>query len=508
MKKKLEWFKNQNYSPAIAISIILLLSGCIKQEEGMQKERERRSTDELNAIRAQKEAPSKPLSLREVVFLTMRQNFDVQLQALELEVQYEKATSSLLKALPSLTWQKQTNHRNNVSAAFSRVLNAKGEPVPLISANGSSTATASYSVPRKYFERDLTAAISVIDFGISFLRGCQEKQQYYNIAQKQLRFRQNLVLDVAKAYWNVCIAKKIMDEAAYSLYHAKDVMQALQWHMDEQHISSLQGAGYSDQIEDLGQKVENYTRAYYSSKAQLAGLMGVPPDSTFELADEYISIDIKPLKLDIAQLERDALTHRPELYSQDIQERIQADEAIAQFLLLFPNAQISYEKSHSNNHYLLHEHWWNIGTQVTINLLSLPSQLLAATSASEQKLYLKKAHLAIAMGILSQLHIAYLDYQHFYETYQVLKQGLLTSQSLVASATKSAQLGALSSAEKTKFELQAIVAKSRALQAYSDLMISTEQLSNVLGRPLFFYKDNLQPFPDINEFLENIACQS
>src|SRR3546814_16768950 len=90
--------------------------------------------------------------------------------------------------------------------------------------------------------------------------------------------------------------------------------------MSEQRIGDpVQAVGYQRSLIQATRQLEEQRRALSLAKTELATLINLPLGTELTLAtqDEYV---IPELKVDLARLEQEALTSRPELREQDYQK--------------------------------------------------------------------------------------------------------------------------------------------------------------------------------------------
>lgn len=463
--------------PHIPIALSLLMSsGCMPSKLNYCKIRDKNADHDKCKLLNNVDLPEHPLTLEEIIDISLDRNLDVQLQRLEEAFQSETAYAQKLRQLPEVTPNADINNRNNNPAWFSRTVNLPGGPGPV----GPFATQSTSRFARLY---DFTCAWNVIDFGLSWVRTRQEKNRFLLTRQRNLRARQNLVLDVYRAYYRAIVAKQAIEQANILIQGLERRQETLRRQVATQIVSEMQGLVNENRLIDLQIKLYAFDNEYKSAMTELAGLMGVPPGCKFELADMQVS-DVEVDNVCMNELENMALRYRPELMAQDMQYVIDADEVKASMVELLPNARLFSSFWHDDDFLNYNSDWFKFGTTISWNLLHLPAKWKNKEALSIRQKVAWDTRLSMSMGVLTQVHLSHINVRESEIQFGLAKNlyGVKDRQLKVARVLE--RSGEMSTDDVMVFEVEALFARVNAVKAYSNLQISLEQLSNSIGRPL------------------------
>jgi outer membrane protein TolC len=213
--------------------------------------------------------------------------------------------------------------------------------------------------------------------------------------------------------------------------------------------------------------------------------MGLPANIDFELADvESIETDV--LIDCLEELEEIALHNRPELYSADIDQLIKADDVRLAILQMFPNVELFDGRYHDGNRFLLHNNWMTAGVRATWNLLDIPGHEQERYIADSREDLIRINRMAISIGIVAQLHLAYFVYYDNVQSYKLARELESINERLLVAARSEQKQGKLHEADILKYEAEFLFSQVNTKKAYGDVENALEQLNNALGRPLYY----------------------
>ena len=179
---------------------------------------------------------------------------------------------------------------------------------------------------------------------------------------------------------------------------------------------------YQKELLDVAQILETQQRALMDSRVELAGLMGLLPDEDYVLV--RTAQPLTELRMDLKRQEETALFSRPELLEVHYQERVNAKEARARMLSLFPSLRFDATWTYDSNKYLYNKNNFEYGALLGVNLLNV----FKAGSNSEinelNEKIIKEQRLALSMTVLSQVHIANINYAQTLKEYSNARQYL------------------------------------------------------------------------------------
>ena len=185
--------------------------------------------------------------------------------------------------------------------------------------------------------------------------------------------------------------------------------------------------------------------------------------------------------MSLEEQEEAALFSRPELLEVRYQEKVTAQEARASMLSLLPSLKFNATWSYDSNKYLLNKDNTEYGAVFGANLLNIfQAGNINDVNKINEKL-IEEQRLAISMTVLSQVHIANINYAQTLREYSNAKHYLNVAQrinDLISNAQKISRFGEL---ETIREEASLLVAKLRNDIAFAELQYSLGSLYSSIG---------------------------
>ena len=352
--------------------------------------------------------------------------------------------------------------------------------------------TYSISQETPSYTNDIGFTWNALDFGLSYVRAGQQADRYLISKELERKAIHNLTKEVIYAYWKTLSADELLAQINPLMDRVNKALDDYEY-IEELLISSpMDALLYQKELLDVAQILNTQRRALMDSRAQLANLLGLMPDQEFIL----VNTD-KPLsELDMSLLEQEeaALFSRPELLEIRYQEKVTAAEARASMLSLFPSLTFNATWTYDSNKYLLNKDNTEYGALFGVNLLNVfqAGNINDVNKINEQ--IIKEQRLALSMAVLSQVHIANINYAQNLREYSNAKHYLNVAQrinELIANAQKISRFGEL---EVIREEASLLVARLRNDIAYAELQYSLGTLYSSVG--MNFVPDNLAQVSD------------
>ncbi len=378
------------------VSGLLLISGC-KSFEDYEEERIAYAVKHFE--RAQYDAPdaSRMLTLNECVFMAIQNNLDLKVFGLEEQVAKEMRTSEMLGMLPELNISNNFTSRTNVPASSSRQLHGQG------------TGTYSYSQSQdrnvNYLNVDL--ALSTLDFGLAFFNTQQSQDRMLLRQQRTRRAEQNLVLDTVRVYFQVAASQRAIDTTTKLLEESKSRYQLIEKMGEDGQISPFRAFDEVRRFIEMEKRLTNYIRSYENSRVELCSLLGLYPNAQVRVDDAILDTVPEFTFPEMELMEQIALLKRPELYEIDMQKHINVLECRKTLVMMFPNVRMFVDFTNSNNSFLYHSTWWELGVRAAYNLLKLPQHIARYQAFSSQVEAEEARTYAQAIAIMAQVRIAH-----------------------------------------------------------------------------------------------------
>lgn len=437
-----------------------------------------RSVDNVEPANDARPVIDAPLTLENAVDYALKYNLEAAVIKLERNIQQEAAIGARLKMLPSLTADGEASRRNRYAASYSDYLLYEG------------TENYSYSSEKDKRTYSLNLSWDLVDFGISYYQYKQSIDRVRIAEQRRKRVIQNLKLDVTKAFWHVQVAQEAVQMADKLVGRLQEREKILKDQLESRTVSEIVILETAAALAEMKIKLSGFERELHNHKLKLASLIGLPGEKDFNVAKVDFNKKIQPINFDLEQLETEALLKRPELYEQDLEERITAYDARITTAKTLPHPSIFWRYECDKNKYLYYDDWQVAGFKVSFNLLSIPQDISHRSAVLQKKKLIKKRRLSIASAILTQLHIAIVDYEDLIRNHVQVKDIGLKRRQLMKARQRHAKFGKGNIGAVLESEAKYLLSRVRTLSSYADVMIATQRVINTIGRNANFTKNN------------------
>lgn len=375
---------------------ILICGGC-KSFSEYQEERHNKAVLHFERAQYTNIDPNKVLSLNECFQLALKNNLDLKVFGIEEKVAEELRTSEMLGMLPELNVSNNLTHRDNTPASKSKQLDNYGY--------GTYSYAQSQDRTINYLNVDL--ALSVLDFGLAFFNTQQAHDRMLLRQQRTRRAEQNLVLDTVRLYFQVAAAQRAVKITKDLLQNCKDRYKLIEKLGENGKITPFRAFDEVKRFVEMEKRLTNYIRSYENSCVELRSLMGLYPNAAIKVDDSILDKVPQFTFPDMALMEQIALMKRPELYEIDMQKHINVLECRKTIALMFPNARIFLDFTNSNNSFLYHSTWWELGIRAAYNLLKLPQHIARYQAYSAQVDAEEYRSYAQAIAVMAQVRMAH-----------------------------------------------------------------------------------------------------
>ena len=452
-----------------AAAVVLAVSGCQNMED-YKNERAENAIKHFEGAKYRELIEGKRLTLRECIEMAQEHNLDLQVSKLEEKVAKELQTAEMLGMLPELNVTDNFSSRNNTPASSSRKV-------------GESGLTYGYSQSQdrevNYFNVDL--ALSVIDFGLAFFNTQQAQDRVYMREQRTVRASQNLTLDVVRAYFSVAAAQKAIRITTGLLEECRSRYELIQKLGKKGQIDPFRAFDETRRFIEMEKRLTNYVRSYENSCVELRSLLGMAPSGKISVEDAYLNRLPEYELPDIELMEQIALFKRPELYEIDIQRHINILEVRKEIVMMFPNVKIFYDFSLSDNSFLYHLNWWELGIRAAYNLLKIPYHVKRAMGMNEQVKAEEKRAFAQAIGVMAQVRIAHANLIATRQRYDIDAKVNKAFAENLAQARRTVKSGDLSQLELDHIRLATAETEIERLMTLGNYYVAYYRMLNAIG---------------------------
>lgn len=377
------------------VGVLLTLSGCMVMPSPVTKDEiEGRVSQDLRAILREQEPVEKPIDFYEATARALRYNLDAKVKAMQSALAHQQLNVAHYSLLPQVAVNAGFDGRNNFAGGGAQSL-VDGRPI----------LEPFTSMDKNVFSGNLSLSWDVLDFGLSYIRAKQAGDNMLIADEERRRIAVRLLQDVRNAYWRAVSSERLLPQVQQLDRMIEKALTQSDAIVERKLQAPLTPLNYRRDMLNIQREVQKLMRELGTAKLQLASLMGLPPGVPFDVQPP--SGQPPPLldNLDAERMEQQALELRPELRTIDYQKRINAKEAKATLLELFPSMKLQFGGYYNSNSFFLYQNWLNYAAQVSWNLMGVfrvPAKLKAIEA---QRAVLDAQSLALTMTVLTEVHV-------------------------------------------------------------------------------------------------------
>jgi outer membrane protein TolC len=208
--------------------------------------------------------------------------------------------------------------------------------------------------------------------------------------------------------------------------------------------------------------------------------MNLPPGHAFAVAVAN-TLDAPNVSLPLPQMEETALLRRPELVEAQYNERIGVLETRKALARLFPGIEVTLGNHYDSNSYLVNNAWGDVGLRVSWNLFNVLNGGTIRGLAQAQLDVARQQRLALNMAVLTQVHVADLDYLGRLRQFELTKQVNAVEQRILQYTHNASAANAQGRLEEIRAAASAMMSELRLYQSYGALQGAYGQVIATLG---------------------------
>ena len=481
----------------LAASLAVAISGCSITPNIVSPDQLVVTAAEDMELLSRDQAVEGAVTLNEAIARAVLNNREKKLKALEAALAQGQIELVQHEMLPSMTASAGYSKSSEYSASAS-VNFTDGNPDPL-------GANPSYSVSqdKERSSHDVTFSWSVLDFGLSYVRAKQHADRYLITKERERKVAHNITQDVRAAYWRAVSAERLLTKINPLIEQAGQALKDSREVENQLLRAPMEALYYQRDLLDILRALQSLRQDLMSSKAELAGLMGLKPGSVFALSDvANPAFTVPELAVDLQQMEELALAQRPELVETHYQKRISAADTRAAMLSMLPNLNLTAGVYQDSNDYLLNQDWTSMGAQIGWNLFDVFKVSAERRMAKTREALVEEQRLATSMAVLTQVHLSRISYEQARNTYDLAGEYLGVAERIGEQTRNSVQTQRVSNLDLIRESLNTVLAELRRDVAYADLQNSYGRVYVTMGMDLL--PDNYNEV-SLNELSEQIG---
>lgn len=455
--------------------LFIFLSACARTPVPISDERILQSI-EADLANLKYEDSIESIDLYKAISLAIRNNRDLRVEVMNSALQQRQNNLLKFDMLPDLAanagYSEYTRYQPSTSVTS----------INDTSPEALSDPTYTVGAEKWQTTRDIEFTWNALDFGLSYIRAGQQANRYLIAKELERKSIQNITRDVIRAYWNAKAAENLLQKLSPLLVKVEIALKDSKY-IEELTLSApVDALLYQKELLDIQRTLQTQKRSLINSKTELATLMGLLPSEGFQLIDT-----LKPLAtidLSVTEMEEVALFSRPELMESRYLKRISNKEAKASMVSLLPGLKFNAAYAYNSNKYLMNQDSTQYGVSIGANLLNVFSAPSVKKANDANNQLATEQHLAISMTILSQVHLASINYSLAIEEYDTAQRYLDVATKIsdqVQNAQKISRFGEL---EVIREEASLLVAELRRDLAYTEMQYSIGQIYASVGKDI------------------------
>lgn len=448
----------------------LILAGCAIHPRPLTLEqRQAALAADSRAMFAEQAPVSGPITLDEAMARALKYNLDHRVKMMEEALAQRQLDLSNFDLLPQLTAAAGYTTRDNVLASSSQDI-----------VTGQQSLVPSTSSEQNARRADLGLSWNVLDFGVSYYGARQQADRVLAAQQRRRKVVQLLMQQTREAYWQAAGAQKLQAQIEPLLAQAQQALGDSQAIEKQGLKDPLQSLAYQRELLGLVLQLESIRDELAQAKPKLASIMNLEPGKPFELAPPE---GFAEPKLGIApeKMEETALLNRPELIEASYNERIGLNETHKAIAKLLPGIELSAGAHYDSNNFLVNNEWRDAGLQVSWNLLNLLNAKHIKAAAKAQYDLAREQRLALNMAVLTQVHVAYIDYASRKQQFEWTQQLNDVEQRILEHTRNATAADAQGKLSEIRAATSALMAALRLYQSYAAYQGAYGQMVATLG---------------------------
>ena len=487
------------FGKIIGLLLFGFLVACTRSPEpvSLLKSEERVKADILKIEQIKKDNQSweenLEIDLYTAIALAIKNNKELKIKLLESALANRQLEKIKFEMLPSIATNAGYSASDNYTATSSATVTGD--------VAGSMGTSYSTSRQRDVNTQDIGFTWNALDFGLSYIRAGQNSNRYLIAEEMERKAEHNIVREVVKSYWNTLSADKLIRKYDPLLIEVDKALNDSQKIEELLLTKPMDALLYQKELLDIQRALQSQKQIFIDSRIQLGVLMGLLPNQKFKVVPTNDPLTV--LDMDLKGMEEYALVHRPELIESHYEEIISVQETKASMASLMPGLNFNAAWTHSSNDYLMNKTNFEYGTTMGANLLNIYLYPKIKKFNETNTEVIKEKRLALSMAVLSQVHLANIDYAMALEEYDTAERYYQVSRKITEQIKNAQKIARFGNLELIREQASLLVAELRYDIAYSKLQHAIGKIYASVG--LDVTKENVKKlgFRDYAAIIKN-----
>lgn len=344
-----------------------------------------------------------------------------------------------------------------------------------------SLANPYISSERSHAAYDLGLTWNMLDFGLSYITAKQAADRVNIAVERRRKAMHTLIQDVRTAFWRTASAQKLRNDVKMTVNLAEGALADARKAEAERLRSPVDALRYQRQLLENLRLLESIEQELSSGRIELASLINAPLDQEFEVQEPADQADGSLLDTPVERMEELAITQNADIREQFYNSRIAVEETRRTLLRLFPNLSFNYDLRYDTDRFLINNRWNDAGLHLSYNLMNLLSASSQKKLAEAGVKLADQRRIAAQMSVLTQVHLARLQYQIAYRQY-LRADAIWQADAKISEHVRNRQAAeAQSMLEQVANSTTAILSLLRRYQSLSQLQGAGSKLQATMG---------------------------
>ena len=487
------------FSKIIGVLLLGFLVACTRSPKAVSllEAEERAKADILKIEQIKKDNQSweenLEIDLYTAIALAIKNNKELKIKLLESALANRQLEKIKFEMLPSIATNAGYSASENYTATSSATVTGD--------VAGSMGTSYSTSRQRDVNTQDIGFTWNALDFGLSYIRAGQNSNRYLIAEEMERKAEHNIVREVVKSYWNTLSADKLIRKYDPLLIEVDKALNDSQKIEELLLTKPMDALLYQKELLDIQRALQSQKQIFIDSRIQLGVLMGLLPNQKFKVVPTNDPLTV--LDMNLKGMEEYALVHRPELIESHYEEIISVQETKASMASLMPGLNFNAAWTHSSNDYLMNKTNFEYGSTMGANLLNIYLYPKIKKFNETNTEVIKEKRLALSMAVLSQVHLANIDYAMALEEYDTAERYYQVSRKITQQIKNAQKIARFGNLELIREQASLLVAELRYDIAYSKLQHAIGKIYASVG--LDVTKENVKKlgFRDYAAIIKN-----
>lgn len=450
---------------------VLAACGSVKVQPLTADELQRQVALDHAAAQADVPPVTGALSIEEAVARALKYNLDRRTRLMEEALAMNQLDAANLDMLPRVMANAGYTWRDSdlVTRSVDSVTGLPSLANPYISSERSRPAY------------DLGLTWNMLDFGMSYFTAKQSADRVNIAAERRRKAMHVLVQDVRTAFWRTASAQKLQAEVRSTIDLAEAALTDARKAEAERLRSPVDTLRYQRQLLENLRLLESIEQELASGRIELANLINAPIDAPLAVVEPVGDVDTELAALPVARMEELAVAQNADLREQFYNGRIALDETRRTMLRMFPNLSFNYDLRYDADRYLINNRWNDAGLHLSWNLMNIFSAPAQKRLADAGVKLADQRRVATQMTVLTQVHLARLQYQIALHQYQRADQIWQADAKIAEHVRNREAVEAQSKLEQVANSTTAILSLLRRYQSLAQLQGAAGKVQSTIG---------------------------